>query len=628
MCSNSSLQIALSACVYVMGSLFICVTTESKECGLQMTEKLKGRSAVLRNIDKMLCQFGCVEDCFVFASCRRLRATGGASILVNRGNCGSRECNETSLYVEDRCKMGCLKAPPLCDLYNASEFGDFSRVNTILSQGRINTDCQDWIGRTAVMCAALKGHLEVVQLLVTKGANVNLIDKFANNILHLACLGGDVDVVKYILSQDMAYIDGRAQRGRTPMMLAAENGHKEVVELLVGEGADMSLVDKQRDNILHCACRGGDLEGGHLEVVTYIVSQNKVDINSRGWKQKTPVMVAAEMGKKDVVEFLVEHGADLLLVKDGGSNILHLACKGGYVEVVKYIVSQNKVDINSAGWKQRTPVIVAAEMGEKDVVEFLVEHGADLLLVKDGGSNILHLACKGGHLEVVKYIVSQNKVDINSRGWLRKTPVMVAAEMGEKKVVEFLVEHGGDLSLVHDGGNNILHLACKGGHLVVVKYIVSQNKVDINSRGWKRKTPMMVAAEMGKKDVVEFLVEHGADLLLVNDSDSNILHLACKGGHLEVVKYIVSQNKVDINSRGWRKNTPVMLAAKKGHKKVVEFLVRKGADLKVVVELIGGGGIGGGRESAEILGLFATMSETKAFWASVPLLQVRTALLL
>ncbi|XP_046548425.1 protein fem-1 homolog B-like [Haliotis rubra] len=226
---------------------------------------------------------------------------------------------------------------------------------------------------------------------------------------------------------------------------------------------------------------------GHLDVVKYIVSQNKVDINSRGSRKKTPVMVAAAEGHKDVVEFLVNHGADLSLVYSSGSSTLHIASLGGHLEVVKYSVSENKVDINSRGWRMKTPVMVAAEMGKKDVVEFLVEHGADLSLVYDGGSSTLHLASAEGHLEVVKYVVSKYKLNINSRGWKKKTPVMVAAEMGEKDVVEFLVEHGADLSLVYDGGSNILYLACNGGHLEVVKYIVSQNKVDINSRGSKRR---------------------------------------------------------------------------------------------------------------------------------------------
>ncbi|XP_067660337.1 ankyrin repeat domain-containing protein 50-like [Haliotis asinina] len=426
---------------------------------------------------------------------------------VTSGICGSTVCNDTSQCVVEGCEMVCLEAPPLCDLHNASKIGDFSRVNAILSQRRANIDCQEWIGRTPVMLAALKGRREVVESLMTKGASVKLIDRFGMNILHSACLGGDRDVMKYILSLDMTYIDVRAQCKRTPMMLAAENGHKEVVELLVNEGADMSLVDKQRNNILHCACRGG-----RLEVVMYIVSQNKVDINSRGWKKKTPLMLAAANGAKDVVKFLVEHGADLSLTYAGGSNTLHLASWGGHLEVVKYIVSQNKVDINSRGWQKKTPLMVAAANGAKDVVKFLVEHGADLLLVHGSGINTLHMACRGGHLEVVKYIVSQNKVDINSRGWKKKTPVMVAAEMGKKDVVEFLVEHGADLSLLRGSGSNILHMACKEGHLEVVKYIVSQNKVDINSRGWKRNTPVMLAASNGHKKVVEFLVSKGADL--------------------------------------------------------------------------------------------------------------------
>ncbi|XP_067660925.1 ankyrin repeat domain-containing protein 50-like [Haliotis asinina] len=384
------------------------------------------------------------------------------------------------------------------------------------------------------MLAAGGGHREVVKLLVSKGANIKLVDRFGINILHSACLGGDVEVVKYVLSQNMLDINSRVKCGRTAVMLAAGNGNKDLVQLFVDKGADVSLLDKTGDNILHCACRGGG-----AEVLKYILSKDMVDINSLGHRKRTPVIVAAERGHEEVVELLVKHGADLSLSKRSGGNILHHVCQRGHYKLVKYVLSLNMVDINSRWWMKRTPVMVAARYGHKEVVELLVNHGANLLLSDIRGNNILQLACTAGHIDVVKYIISLNSVNINSRGWKGRTPVMGAAEQGHKEVVELLVNHGVDLSLSENVWN-ILQKACYRGQLDLVKYVLSLNSVDIKRRGLKKRAPVMITAELGQKDVVQLLERNVANLSFMDEDGKNIVDLARQMGHLKIAQYVMS----------------------------------------------------------------------------------------
>ncbi|XP_046341395.2 ankyrin repeat domain-containing protein 50-like isoform X1 [Haliotis rufescens] len=178
--------------------------------------------------------------------------------------------------------------------------------------------------------------------------------------------------------------------------------------------------------------------------------------------------------------------------------------------MVKYVLSHDMEDINSRGWKKRTPVMVAALRGHKEEVELLVGEGADVSLVSERGANILHLASRGGHVEVVKYVLSQVMVRINSRGWKKRTPVMAAALHGHKEVVELLVGEGVDVSLVSERGENILHLAHRGGHVEVVKYVLSQDKVGINAKNNKGQTAAKIAISQDRGDMLYLLVSHGA----------------------------------------------------------------------------------------------------------------------
>ncbi|XP_071116432.1 inversin-like [Haliotis cracherodii] len=188
--------------------------------------------------------------------------------------------------------------------------------------------------------------------------------------LHYASKDGDLEEVKRLLSTPGVDINCRVG-SRTPVMAAARWGHRDVVELLVSEGADVSLVDVVGYNILHLACRGGD-----VETVKYVLSLHVVDINSRGWGSRTPVMEAAWRGYRDVVELLVSEGADVSLVDVAGDNILHLACRGGDVETVKYVLSLNVVDIDARSKSGQTAAIMARLGGRQPVVKLLKSRGA------------------------------------------------------------------------------------------------------------------------------------------------------------------------------------------------------------------------------------------------------------
>ncbi|XP_046347295.1 ankyrin repeat and KH domain-containing protein mask-like [Haliotis rufescens] len=361
------------------------------------------------------------------------------------------------------------------------------------------------------------------------------------------------------------------------MMCAVSEGRIKAMKLLLAKGADVSLVDDTGENILHEACLGG-----HVEIVEYVLSLEKVDIEQKGNYGRTPVMKAAEMGYREVLDVLVSKGGDTTAVDDKGNNILHVACIGGNVDMVKHVLAEDR--INSKGQYGRTPVMMAACCRHRKVVEVLENKGADISIVDNDGNNILHMACIGGNVDVVKYVLTLDAVDINSKGQYGRTPARMADFRKHREVFDLLMGKGADLSQVDDQGDNILHMVCLEGHLELVKDIITNNRVDINSRGRYGRTPVMKAAEKGHKEVFIFLMINRSDVFLKDDHDNNILHMACLGGNLEMVQYIVSLcNMVeDINSRGQYGRTPLLMAAGGGHTDVGKFLVDKGADVSLV----------------------------------------------
>ncbi|XP_067669994.1 histone-lysine N-methyltransferase EHMT2-like [Haliotis asinina] len=157
---------------------------------------------------------------------------------------------------------------------------------------------------TPVMAAARGGHRDVVELLVSRGADVSLVDGVGDNILHYACEGRDRTTVGFVLSLDAVDVNSRGDVGMTPVMRAARWRHRDMVELLVSRGADVSLVDDDGNSILHYACMGGD-----RTTVEFVLSLDAVDVNARNSIGETAADLARRWGHRQLSDLLVSRGA-------------------------------------------------------------------------------------------------------------------------------------------------------------------------------------------------------------------------------------------------------------------------------------------------------------------------------
>ncbi|XP_071085584.1 ankyrin repeat domain-containing protein 50-like [Haliotis cracherodii] len=390
-------------------------------------------------------------------------------------------------------------------LHDASTKGDLERVKHIVSTGAVDVNIRGFYGLTPLMLAAQNGHYDVFGYLNSKGADLTLVDRDGDHILSMACVGNNMDIVKYVVSKEPTLINKRRNDGRTALMWAAWHGKKTVFDYLLKEDADSSLVDDDGYNMLHCACFGGD-----TGMMNDAITKTSIDINSSdiyGW---TAVMVAAACGYKDMVDLLFEKESDLSHIDKMGNNILHVACRGGHVKIVEHILSQEDIDVNCRGQYGGTPLMISAFDGHRELFDLLVTKGADATLVCNKGNTILHVACIGGHVEMVKHIMSQGIGDVNSQNQDGTTPLKSEEQQG---CGETLLSPGVDLSQVNNKGNNVLHLACEIGSMEIVQHVVSQDSLDINAKNSKGETATVVAKRKHHMDLYEWLVSQGGHVV-------------------------------------------------------------------------------------------------------------------
>lgn len=222
--------------------------------------------------------------------------------------------------------------------------------------------------------ASQRGNLLIVQALLKDNLfGVDDINEYAENSndqiigtpLYLASENGHLDVVKELITH-RAYINKGTDYGATPLLAASVNGHVNVVNVLLDNRA---LIDQAENNA-----------------------------------GNTPLHGASWYGYVDVVRALVEDGADVTIGDKNGDTPLHIASAEGFLDVVKALY-QGGANINQRNNDQDTPVSTAAHNGRLEVVRYLMEMGADIDMADNNDMKPIELAAEEGHINVVNLLV-------------------------------------------------------------------------------------------------------------------------------------------------------------------------------------------------------------------------------
>ena len=183
-------------------------------------------------------------------------------------------------------------------LLDGAEKGDLRKVKYALNNyADINAKDDDVKGWTALHYASLYDHIEIVELLLREGANVNATDEWDQTALHHASSQGHPEVVKLLLAAG-ADVNAKNLWDRTALHNASYNGDLNVVEMLLEKRAKVYATDEEGPTPLHLAS-----EYGHLEIVKLLLKNNpKPDVNATDKKGKT----ALDLAKNDVIKKLLQ----------------------------------------------------------------------------------------------------------------------------------------------------------------------------------------------------------------------------------------------------------------------------------------------------------------------------------
>ena len=240
------------------------------------------------------------------------------------------------------------------------------------------------------------------------------------------------------------------------------------------------------------------IEAVHLndvDAVQVLVEKQRVDINGsryvklEGRRMYTCALgVAAMWGRRDMIEYLVSHGADTEQVNEFEETPLHVACNQGHLEVVKYLAEHSN-NIETYNAFDCTPFLSACAEGRLEIAEYLLSVGADINKTTLGlGGNALHgAALVSGSVSVTQMLLEKGlKPQPNRYGSL---PILDAASKGNEEVLMFWIDYYGH-STRHSRENVIL--MCNALNLAGTHFFLNNLDFLTTFRYFRKSTEMQV----------------------------------------------------------------------------------------------------------------------------------------
>ncbi|HNV48198.1 MAG TPA: ankyrin repeat domain-containing protein [Spirochaetota bacterium] len=187
--------------------------------------------------------------------------------------------------------------------------------------------------------------------------------------------------------------------------------------------------------------------------------------------------------------------------------------------------------------KNSTPLCVAADKGNRQIVEYLISKKADVNgKTADDQLTPLHLAAMRGHTEVVTVLIGAG-ADINAKSKSNATPLQVALKNGAAGVARVLLQKNPDVKNSDEEGETALHLAAAGSETALMKLLMERG-ADVNALSKKGDTPLHRAAAAGRLENVKALVEAGANRKATNYDGLTPREEALKNNHQQVADFL------------------------------------------------------------------------------------------
>lgn len=343
----------------------------------------------------------------------------------------------------------------------------------------------------------------------TGDVNLELVKSAAN---------GDVQKCDEVLKRKDANVNGMFG-GHTALQAASQNGHLDVVKLLLKHNADVEIENKYGDRAIHHAAFGNE------PAVIELLAKAGADLNIRNNRRQTPLHIGVNKGYYGVVKTLLKLGCHPSLQDTDGDTPLHDAISKKYDDMVTLLLDHN-ADIKVTNNNGFNALHHAALRGNPSAMWMLLVMSPRRWVVdepKDDGYTALHLAALNNHVAVAKLLIHHGKADMDIQNLNFQTALHLAVERQHAQIVRLLVREGANLNITDKDGDTPMHEALRHHTLSQIKQL--QGVKDIGKLLMGMGSQDEVQEAKSSAAIACFLAGSGADLTIKNKKGQTPLSL-------------------------------------------------------------------------------------------------------
>ncbi|KAH9502785.1 hypothetical protein Btru_069781 [Bulinus truncatus] len=460
-----------------------------------------------------------------------------------------------------------MKAAASCNIDAFKLLLDCSYTNI----DRVNKDGSTLMQIVRALCkqnhkdsANTAKRFEMIKLLLQNGAEADDCPMKEGNALFVAVKSGQNEVVQLLCHNRVKL--NYLINDKTALMLAIEKGNIELVRILLGAGADWKVKNSRQEDALLIAFKYGQIDCAKILIqrlasfntmkaaitaiennrpssLHYILTHHELNINSKYLLHR-----AIQQNSVPLVKLLIDKGADVNLPNECMDSPLFLACnkdvscvelliKNGAdvnlghpssgppliraVPKVARVLLKHGADVNKASASGETALMQACcGFGNTyDMVKLLLDAGANVSLTSEKGDTCLHYAVSSENLGNIKLLL-QYGAEVDVRNDAGETPFLLAAEIGNLDLLKLFRDRGADVRIIDSQGCNALLRTIKTCDVSteVVRFLAFDEE-HLNKKTSTGHTSLMLAAEMVNYEILQTLLQLGADVNIVNTQD-------------------------------------------------------------------------------------------------------------
>jgi len=279
--------------------------------------------------------------------------------------------------------------------------------------------------------------------------------------------------------------------------------------------------------------------------------------------QQTPLKCAYAKTQKEMIKILVRGNANVRQKDAGGNDLLMLTLNDNHPDLTLFLLTgaNAKIDPNTQNGLKETPLILAVQKNQIDIISALLNHPEiDMAQADAKGSTPLHAAAEKGNTVIVNLLLKKGAA-LEIENHQKQTPLDIAIK-GDMETAKALIAAGANIERTDANGNNILMQCFRLPNMAITYFLLKEAsaKIKINAQNNAGETLLMLAVQTQRKDIVELMLQHSdIDIHQADAKGNTALHYCALQGNQEIAGLLIKAG-ASIKQPNADKKTPVELA--------------------------------------------------------------------